>query len=115
MTVRQPLTNLITTSIAKAQLLAIDEATTTLDLPRGTVARVLATAVFADPTLRDWITGAGRGEVARAALIVAGAEIHRFHDVLHGEAQARAAAKARSQQQLIHRLSRMNQTNEVQA
>lgn len=154
MNVIHPLTNLISTSMAKAQHLAIEEVTADLNLRRGTVARILLTVAFADASLRDRIqdeavaqigatfttrtdrcavqvlvndeteaaltsiaqsTGAGRGEVARAALIVAVAELDRFHEAFRAEAQAHAAAKARSKQQLINRLSRINRTNEVQA
>ncbi|MGX5873014.1 hypothetical protein MJ547_04530, partial [Burkholderia gladioli] len=154
MNVQHPLTTLITTSIAAAQRQAIADATEALDLPFGTIGRILVTEVFADGALRDQIekeaaaqigvkfttrtdrcamqmliddetdaalqsvarsTGAGRGVVARAALIVAVSTLTNFNEALRDAALARAAAKARSQQQLINRLSRMNQTNEVQA
>ncbi|MCA8287632.1 hypothetical protein [Burkholderia vietnamiensis] len=153
MNVRQPLSNVLPTSITTEQRQMLVKLSTAMHLPLGTVCRVLITGVFAVPLLRARVpeetsrqkgwqfapatdrcsvhvlvddrtqgmvtevmdsTKARRGEVARAALIVAAEDLQRFHDDLRSEAQARAEAKGRGQRELAKRLGRTNHS-EVRA
>ena len=156
MNVRHSVSNLIPMSVTVSQRQTLDELSTEMALPLGTIGRVLVTEVFADPLLRARVlvettrqkgrrfspasdrcsyqvlvddrtyamvadvmgsTGVRCGVVARAALIVAAADLQAFRDALRSEVRARAVAKGRAQQHYTKYVKRQDRTNhnEVQA
>lgn len=111
MNVRPFLRNLLPMSITTSQLQMLTELSTAMDLPVGTVGRVLITGVFADPVLRARVPGETSSQMGRR--FVTATDRCSFHVLVDDRTKSMVQAVMDSTQARIGKVDRTARVGEV--